>query len=56
MLIEMQTGSSNLEKPCSKNTNPIFDITDAILKLYLRYILLVRRPDQKEIMNPAGNE
>ena len=29
----MQIGTSMLWKPCSKNTNPIFDITDAILQL-----------------------
>lgn len=31
MLIEIQIGTNNLENPCSKNKNPIFDITDEIL-------------------------
>lgn len=33
MLIERHMGTRILEKPCSKNTNPIFDMTEAILQV-----------------------
>lgn len=41
-LIETQMGKNNLENPCSTNKNPIFDITDAILKLYWIYFIPIR--------------
>lgn len=52
MLIEMQMGNNNLENPCSKNKNPIFDITDAILKSYFKYFF--SRKMTKNENNPTS--
>lgn len=48
MLIEMQIGTSILGKPCSKKTNPIFDITDAILQLDMLTLYQYYKHDSRQ--------
>lgn len=47
MLIEMHMGTRILEKPCSKNTNPIFDMTEAILQRDFYYHFLRKKLQTK---------